>query len=352
MDPIDNIKQTRDLAQRAIAFLDGHELAADPRSYTLAYLYYAGTHPEVRTEIDHLIAANAFNRRSCGRLYETFFGLDAEARAIRDASGLIERTLGRVLEALDDAGKDVKSYGKVLEDFTGRVSGGDTDLRSAIESILAETRKMEARSVDLERRFTDTTDEIVELRRNLDEMRLAATTDALTGIANRKMFDVRLKEYADDCARAGEPLTLLMADVDHYKAFNDEHGHPVGDMVLRLVARTIAECVRGRDFVARYGGEEFTVLLPCTGLEGAFAVAENIRNTIATKRIARKSTGQTLGVVTLSFGVAQYKPGEVLEEFVARADTGLYQAKRHGRNRVESAEAMAGEVRRAVGIRG
>ena len=81
-------------------------------------------------------------------------------------------------------------------------------------------------------------------------------------------------------------------------------------------------------------------------------MAENIRNTIATKRIARKSTGQTLGVVTLSFGVAQYKPGEVLEEFVTRADTGLYQAKRHGRNRVESAEAMAGEVRRAVGVRG
>ncbi len=352
MDPIDNIRQTREFAQRAIAFLDGHDLAPDPRSYTLAYLYHAGTHPEVRTEIDHLIAANAFNRRSCGRLYETFFGLDAEARAIRDASGLIERTLGRVLEALDDAGKDVKSYGKVLEDFTGRVSGSDTDLRSAIESILAETRKMEARSVELERRFTDTTDEIVELRRNLDEMRLAATTDALTGIANRKMFDIRLKEYADDCSRAGEPLTLLMADVDHFKAFNDEHGHPIGDMVLRLVARTIAECVRGRDFVARYGGEEFTVLLPRTGLEGAFAVAENIRNTIATKRIARKSTGQTLGVVTLSFGVAQYKPGEVLEEFVTRADAGLYQAKRHGRNRVESTEAMAGEVRRVVGVRG
>ena len=181
---------------------------------------------------------------------------------------------------------------------------------------------MQTRSGELERRFADTTDEIVELRRNLDEMRLAATTDSLTGIANRKHFDIRLREYADDCARNGEPLSLLMGDVDHFKAFNDDHGHQVGDMVLRLVARTLAECVRGRDFVARYGGEEFVVLLPKTGLEGAFAVAENIRNTIASRRIARKSTGEQLGMVTLSFGLAQYKAGESLDSSSAAPTRG------------------------------
>ena len=141
-----------------------------------------------------------------------------------------------------------------------------------------------------------------------------------------------------------------MIDVDFFKKFNDEYGHQIGDMVLRLVARTIAECVRGRDFVARYGGEEFVVLLPRTGLEGAFAVAENIRNTVASKRLARKSTGESLGMVTLSFAVAQFKPGETLEDFVTRADTGLYKAKKRGRNRVESAEPTATEVRR-VGVR-
>jgi diguanylate cyclase len=223
---------------------------------------------------------------------------------------------------------------------------------------MAETRKMKLRSSALEKRFADSNDEIVELRRNLDEMRTAATTDALTGIANRKLFDIRIREYADDCARNGEPMTLLMGDVDHFKNFNDEHGHQVGDhghqvgdMVLRLVARTMAECVRGRDFVARYGGEEFVVLLPKTGLEGSFAVAENIRNTISSKRLALKSTGKTLGLVTISFGVAQFKPGETLEEFIARADGGLYAAKKHGRNRVESLEPMASEICR-VAMRG
>ncbi|MFM2129991.1 MAG: hypothetical protein RL477_1537 [Pseudomonadota bacterium] len=350
MDQSDTIAQSRELARMALSFLDEHAIAAEPRAFTLAYVYYAGTHPQVKKEINHMMAAGAFNRRSCARLYEEFFGLDAEARAIRDASGMIERTLSQVLETIGEAGQDARNYGQVLQSFSGRMNGGETDLRGALESILAETRKMEARSSDLEKRFADTTDEIVELRRNLDEMRLAATTDALTGIANRKHFDVRLKEYADDAKRNGEPLSLLMADVDHFKKFNDDFGHQVGDMVLRLVARNMAESVRGRDFVARYGGEEFAVLLPRTGLEGAFAVAENIRNTIASRRVARKSTGESLGMVTLSFGVAQYKPGEALDEFITRADTGLYQAKKRGRNRVESAEPMAGEVRR-VGVR-
>ncbi len=356
VDHADTIAQSRELAHLALEFLDKHEITTDPRSFTLAYVYFASTHPAVKTEIDHLIAAGAFNRRSCGRLYEEVFGLDAEARAIRDASGVIEHALGRVLEAIGEAGKDVESYGKVLQDFSEGVdpataAAAGADLRQAIEAILSETRKMQTRSTELERRFADTTDEIVELRRNLDEMRLAATTDALTGIANRKHFDIRLREYADDCARNGEPLSLLMGDVDHFKAFNDDHGHQTGDMVLRLVARTLAECVRGRDFVARYGGEEFVVLLPKTGLEGAFAVAENIRNTIASRRIARKSTGEQLGMVTLSFGLAQYKAGETLDTFIGRADEGLYLAKKRGRNRVDSAEPLAAEMRGRTRVR-
>lgn len=348
----DAMDQSRDIAHRALAFLDEHDIAAEPRSFTLAYVFHAGTHPLVRTEIEHMIAAGAFNRRSCQRLYEDVFGLDGEARVIRDASNLIERTLGRVLESLGAAGEDAKQYGEVLEIFSDKVEGGDTGsdagLREAIEMILAETRKMEARSIELEHRFADTSDEIVELRRNLDEMRHAATTDALTGIANRKHFDIRVKEYAEDCARSGEPLSLLMGDIDHFKNFNDAHGHQVGDMVLRLVARTLAECVRGRDFVARYGGEEFMVLLPKTGLEGAFAVAENIRGTVCSKRISRKSTGESLGMVTLSFGIAQFKPTESLDEFIRRADEGLYLAKKRGRNRVESAEPLAAEIRPVV----
>jgi diguanylate cyclase len=342
--------KVRELSGLALAFLTAHGISAEPRAYTLAYIYHADTHPKIKAEIDSLLGAGGFNRHACVRIYEEAFGLDAEARAIRDASMVIERTLGQVLETLQVAGDDAKDFGKVLEDFSGKVGieslPGAGDLRGALEMIVSETRKMEMRSTELEPRFANTSDEIVELRRNLDEMRLVATTDGLTGVANRKHFDTRLSEFADECAATGEPLALLMGDVDHFKKFNDDYGHTVGDMVLRLVARTLSECGRGRDFVARYGGEEFVVLLPKTGLKGAFAVAENIRSTIASKCLARKKTGESLGMVTLSFGVAQYKPGESLDDFITRADSGLYQAKNRGRNRVESAEPLATELRR------
>jgi diguanylate cyclase len=114
----------------------------------------------------------------------------------------------------------------------------------------------------------------------------------------------------------------------------------VGDHVLRLVSVAISQAVHGGDFVARYGGEEFVVVLPQTGLDGALAVAENIRQAIASKRLTRKSTGEALGMITLSLGAAQYRLDETAGRVIQRADEALYRAKREGRNRVDSEECM------------
>lgn len=101
MDTSDAIDQSREMARLVIDLLDGHAIPVDPHTFELGYVYFDGTNAELKTEVDHLIAANAFNRRSCGRLYEDMFGLDSEAGAIRDASGMIEHTLSRVLETMN-----------------------------------------------------------------------------------------------------------------------------------------------------------------------------------------------------------------------------------------------------------
>ncbi len=174
MNGTQTVDKFRELSGLALAFLDAHNIPAEPRAYTLAYTYHAGTHPEITSEIDGLLGAGGFNRHACVRIYEEAFGLDSEARAIRDASTMIERTLGHVLETLREAGDDAKDFGKVLEDFSGRVGPGSeqggSDLRGALEMIVSETRKMELRSTELERRFADTSDEIIELRRTLEEV--------------------------------------------------------------------------------------------------------------------------------------------------------------------------------------
>jgi diguanylate cyclase len=127
-----------------------------------------------------------------------------------------------------------------------------------------------------------------------------------------------------------------MVDIDHFKRFNDRFGHPIGDQVLRLVAGTLAASVKGRDCVARVGGEEFAILLPHTTLADAAGLAEAMRAGIEAKALVSRSTGQQLGRVTASFGVAVHRRGAPVGEVVAAADRCLYAAKGNGRNRVET----------------
>ncbi|CAO3400004.1 Putative diguanylate cyclase (GGDEF domain) [Azospirillum palustre] len=139
--------------------------------------------------------------------------------------------------------------------------------------------------------------------------------------------------------RDEQPLSLLMVDIDHFKSFNDTHGHLVGDHVLKLVARMLTECIKGRDTATRYGGEEFAIILPRTSLENATRLAEQVRVFVGGRQIVNKARNANYGTVALSVGVAQFRPGEPALTLVRRADQALYAAKRSGRNRV-TAEAV------------
>jgi diguanylate cyclase (GGDEF)-like protein len=132
--------------------------------------------------------------------------------------------------------------------------------------------------------------------------------------------------------RRGEGLSLVMADLDHFKSINDQYGHITGDHVLASVAAVFQSHLRTYDLAARYGGEEFVLLLPATSAEGAMVVAERMR-----KALADITVPDCPRQITMSLGVATWMPGETPEQFVARADAALYKAKNAGRNRVEVA---------------
>ena len=176
----------------------------------------------------------------------------------------------------------------------------------------------------------------VELKQARDQLTRLATTDGLTGLANRRHFDETLaKEYAR-LARTDDKLSLILLDVDHFKPYNDFYGHQAGDDTLRAVAAVIQEAMlRPADFAARYGGEEFACILPDTDAEGALAIAEGIRNEIQALRIEHaKSTAN--GHVTVSIGAATKRcvPGGSPLLLIGDADRQLYRAKMGGRNRV------------------
>ena len=181
-----------------------------------------------------------------------------------------------------------------------------------------------------------------ELEASNESLQAMALSDGLTGLPNRRHFDQRLEQEFRRAARDGASLALIMLDVDFFKRYNDLHGHVAGDAALQAVAAAIAASLRRpADLAARFGGEEFAILLPDTGLDGAIAVAEAARQSLAARAIAHGDSSFPL--VSLSAGVAVMRPGrsQAARLLVEAADQGLYQAKEQGRNRVVAHQARA-----------
>lgn len=212
------------------------------------------------------------------------------------------------------------------------------DIRDGMEvNVLADEfnmmadRLMESHN-ELEKKVEARTRELNDANRRLKELSI---TDGLTGVYNQRHFYERLENEARRAARYGKPLSLIMADLDFFKRYNDGNGHLEGDNLLREIALTILRNVREQDIVSRYGGEEFAVIMPETDREGARATAERIRKAVFEQGF-RFEERQPDGKLTISIGVGGYsdktpEPKDMIRE----ADTALYRAKELGRNRVE-----------------
>ncbi len=193
---------------------------------------------------------------------------------------------------------------------------------------------MSKQNSSLSTKLAQSSQEMEKLRTSLRQARAEALTDALTGIANRKLFDETLRLRKDEADSEHTDLCLIIADIDHFKSFNDTWGHQTGDQVIRFVASALTKFALPDHLVARYGGEEFAVIMPRTTLTQAGRIADQIRSAIEAKRLVRRSTNETIGAVTVSFGVALYGAGDTVNQLIARADECLYLSKRNGRNRV------------------
>jgi diguanylate cyclase (GGDEF)-like protein len=184
--------------------------------------------------------------------------------------------------------------------------------------------QLRTHQAELEQRVAERTRELEAVNAQLAQL---ATVDALSRVANRRKLDETLAAETARSRRYGRPLSLILADIDHFKRINDTHGHGVGDEVIRVFARILADGARTADLVARYGGEEFAVLLPETGVEEAFQLAERLRQAVEAGAYGE------VGKVTASFGVAGLGAAGTPAELIKAADRGLYEAKQGGRNR-------------------
>jgi diguanylate cyclase len=328
--------QAAEFIRLALPLMSRNGIPANPKHYTVWYDFVSGRNQPLKDSVDHaLTSTRSISAAFSDELYDRFFR-NNEEKIAEQMRTEVRSLVASVLQQLATSGGQANHYSQVLEDYNARMSKdlSTGEFRSLVNEFMGETNQMLNSNRQLEQQLEKTNHELDELRHQLEEARYEASTDALTGLANRKAFDSAIQEQIEVARETGNDVCLIMADIDHFKHFNDKHGHLIGDKLLRFVSNILKDSLKGQDLVARFGGEEFAVLLPNTPLRGALAVAESLRARVQSQRLRRTDTQQPIGGVTLSLGIATFKVGDTPETLIGRADGALYQSKHLGRNRV------------------
>ena len=338
----DTIPQSTEYARAAMERMAHEGIPANPENFAVWYEYYSGKNAALVKAIDVLVASKqTFSDEVNGELYDKYVGSGTGRQAIKDVGERIQSQLESVIGLMGEVSEGTGHYSDRLQDASDTLGGGDLELdglKRVVASLMADTQKVAAQNRQLDEKLKQSSKQMQNLREELDVAQREAMTDGLTGIPNRKFFDMHLRQAVMDSVTSGKILSLLMVDIDFFKKFNDEHGHQIGDEVIKLVARVLQTSIKGQDVAARYGGEEFSIILPDTALQDAVTVGEHIRKSMASRKIVRRNSGKTFGNITLSIGAAQYEAGEAMSSLIERADAALYQAKEGGRNRVMAAD--------------
>src|SRR5581483_4871032 len=304
-----------------------------PRNYEIWYTYATGYHPALNTQINATLKAKGtITEADLAQIYDDYLSPSRLTNRIDEVGSQVKNEIDHVMTMIDAVAGNASSYSESLAGATEQLalSKDREGLRAIVENLVATTKAMERSNQQLEERLIASKKEINELQSSLEAVRTESLMDPLTQLANRKYFDITLEKAISDALEKCEPLSLMMTDVDHFKKFNDSFGHLTGDQVLRLVALSVKHNVKGKDTAARYGGEEFAVVLPNTVLRAATTVADHIRREVMSKELMKRSTGEHLGHVTISVGVATLHKGDTPQSLIERADSCLYAAKRNG----------------------
>ncbi len=333
----EDVEFAAEWSDRALKLMAEHGVPPYPDNYSVWFRYASGRLPELNKEIDERIENNEpVDLDTTASLQKRYFADDKLTDVTLNTGNKLNTEVDQILKIIEETVGNSTALGTTVREASEGLTSQSTptDVRHAVEAIVSASRKMEERSTELEEHLQATKKELNELQQNLEKAHSEARTDGLTGVNNRKAFDEALSRELAEAEKGGQPLCLVIGDIDHFKKFNDTFGHRTGDQVLRLVASCLKTGVHAGHFVARYGGEEFAVIIPATEIASADTIANKIRETVQARQLVKRSTGEPLRRGTISLGIALLQPGEAGASLVERADSCLYDAKRGGRNRV------------------
>lgn len=336
------------LARAAVEGMERHKVWPTPLNFEL-WLHYVGN-PEgpLGKALDEILnAGDPITEAVSETLAAQYLPKARLNEEIRDAGDKLNEQLHNISAAIRVAQQSTDAYGRALAGADAELSRDAVDapvVAKLVQSLATATRKVQRENATLERRLEASTEEVSRLREHLEQVRREAMTDALTTLANRKALDDGLARACAQADGGGNPMTLAVIDIDHFKRFNDTWGHQTGDQVIRYVASVMARIGQPPRLAARFGGEEFAILFPGEMMPQVAVELEAVREEIASRALKRRSTNEDLGAVTVSIGVAQYVAGEGAASFIDRADAALYCSKRGGRNQLNCADETRSEA--------
>ena len=325
--------QSNDLVSQIIYAVRSMGAAPIPRNYQLFYEAYIGSNPELTLQLAAL--GSRATQEELDELSRRYLGTD-QTTVVENAHDRLLGELESLLRLLRQEQHSLESYSKLLGETAQRINSKNNlsseILTSAIALLTEATGTTLAHGEKTAGGVAQRSQEMEQVRRELDEYKRIANTDSLTRIANRRAFDERLASAYDNSAVL--PVTaLVLADIDNFKKINDSYGHPVGDKILATVASVIRSNVRKDIFVARSGGEEFAMIVEGNTAEEVMIICERVRRALETRTFRNSRSGVDYGPVTISVGFAMASQANDPGELYANSDTALYHAKNGGRNR-------------------
>jgi diguanylate cyclase len=324
--------------------LEAHRLPATPLAYEVWFAHLSGKDVALSRAITDRIAAHEpLTPEFLGELHGIHLSDLETQRMAEKSSRAVMVEINGIVELLKAGLGAHSSYVQTLAGVMANLATtNDPDtLAKVVEALVGATGEVQSANLGLQERLQASRSEVEQLRDMLEATRLETLQDALTGIANRKAFEQALQKAMSAFTIDRRPFCLLLLDIDFFKHFNDKHGHLLGDKVLKVVAQALRDKFPKNCTVARYGGEEFAVIIDGADLMAGWIGAEAARQTILSRELVKRTTGEKLGRITVSIGVASWSRNDTRQSFVGRADAALLRAKANGRNRTVTEDQLA-----------
>lgn len=335
----ENSNQSAEYLRQAIPLMVKYNIPPNPLNYALWYTYVSHKLPSLNTQMDQTLETYGTCPTLLGeQMFREHVISDEVAESEQVQNQLVALTQN-LQEHAHTAAEHTTSFGVILEDSLAELSepvNDGVELESIITRLAENTASISQTTNDFQEKIAAAQAEIAFLKEELQRTRQDARIDALTGLFNRRVFDAELAQIAG--SKSNKVTTLIMIDIDHFKQFNDNYGHLMGDKVLQYFGKVLKETCKEPALPVRYGGEEFAVLMIGQSAKEAAELAEGLRSKIQAIRIKQKKSGKVISSITASFGISQRIENEPAEQTIERADKALYRAKENGRNRVEIAD--------------